>query len=63
VSSFVLIAEIVNTAMELSLDFLNGKGYHPSVKMIKDIVAGAVFIACINAVIIGCVIFLPHLIR
>lgn len=58
---FVIIAEIINTAVELSLDFLNGKAYHPSVRMIKDIIAGAVLIASVNAVIVGCVIFLPYL--
>lgn len=61
VSSFVLIAEIVNTALEVNLDFINNKKFNPSIKMVKDIVAAAVLIASINAVIIGCVIFLPYL--
>lgn len=61
VISFVLIAEIVNTALEVNLDFLNNKKFHPSIKMIKDIVAGVVLIASINAVIVGGIIFLPYL--
>jgi len=58
---FVMVAEIINTAIELSLDFLNDKGHHPSVKLIKDIAAGGVLLATINAVVIGAIIFLRHM--
>jgi diacylglycerol kinase (ATP) len=58
---FVIICEMINTALELSLDFFNGKKYHPSVKMIKDIAAGGVLIASINAVIVGAIIFLRNI--
>ncbi|RKY38958.1 MAG: diacylglycerol kinase [Candidatus Omnitrophota bacterium] len=58
---FVIVCEIINTALELSLDFINGKKYHPSVKVVKDIVAGAVLFAALNAVIIGLIIFYPYL--
>ena len=61
VISFVLIAEIVNTTLEVNLDFLNGEKFHPVVKTIKDIFASAVLIASINAVIVGTILFLPHL--
>jgi diacylglycerol kinase (ATP) len=60
---FVLIAEIVNTALELSLDSVNNDKFNPSIKMAKDIVASAMLVASVNAVIVGCIIFLPHLIR
>jgi len=58
---FVIVCEIINTALELSLDFLNGKAHHPSVKLIKDIAAGGVLVATLNAVIIGAIIFLRHI--
>jgi len=58
---FVIVCEIINTALELSLDFINGKKYHPSVKVVKDIVAGAVLFAALNAVVVGLIIFCPYL--
>ncbi len=61
--TFVIVCEMVNTALELSLDFFNGKKYHPSVKMIKDIAAGGVLLASINAVIVGIIIFSRHIIK
>lgn len=61
VISFVLIAEVVNTALEVNLDFLNDKKFHPTIKVIKDVVAGVVLIASINAVVVGGIIFTPYL--
>ena len=58
--SLVLIAEAANTAFELLLDFLHGDEFHPNVKLLKDIVAGGVLIASVNAFIIGSVIFVPR---
>ncbi len=59
---FVIACEIINTALELSLDFLNGKRYHPSVKLVKDIAAAGVLLASINAVIVGAIIFITNII-
>lgn len=61
--AFVLIAEIINTVLELTLDFVDNQRFNPSIKITKDIVAAAVLIASVNAVIVGCIIFLPHLRR
>ena len=57
--ALVLITEAANTAFELLLDFVHGDRYHPDVKLLKDIIAGGVFIAALNAVIIGLIIFVP----
>lgn len=57
----VLIAETANTAFELLLDFVHGDSFHPNVKLLKDIVAGGVFIAAANAFVIGVVVFGPRL--
>ncbi|MDD2866701.1 MAG: diacylglycerol kinase family protein [Candidatus Omnitrophota bacterium] len=55
--ALVLIAETANTAFELLLDFVHGDRYHPDVKLLKDIVAGGVFIASANAFVIGVIVF------
>ena len=55
--ALVLVAETVNTAFELLLDYVNGKKYHDTVKMLKDIAAGGVLIAFINAFVVGLLIF------
>jgi diacylglycerol kinase len=59
--ALVLITEAANTAFELLLDFLHGDAYHPNVKILKDIAAGGVFVAALNALIIGLIIFTPKI--
>ncbi|HEY7561313.1 MAG TPA: diacylglycerol kinase [Gaiellaceae bacterium] len=58
--SFVLIAEMVNTAIEATID-LSTTSFDPLAKMAKDIVAGAVLIAAVNAVVIGYLVFADRL--
>lgn len=58
--TLVIICEIINTAVELILDLINGKKYHPLVKVIKDITAAAVLLSSANAVIVGSIIFFKH---
>jgi len=53
----VVFAEMVNTALELVLDMVNGTRYHPTVKIIKDLSAAGVLIAALGAFIIGILIF------
>lgn len=58
--AIVIALEMVNTALErvcamLSLEF------HPMIKIIKDVAAGAVLWASIFCAIIGSIIFIPHL--
>ena len=52
----VFITEILNTVVEFMLDFIN-KDYSPVIRSIKDMSAGMVLIATINAVIVGYLIF------
>ena len=59
VVSGVLIAEMFNTAVESVVDMVT-QAYHPLAKLAKDIAAGAVLIAAINAVIVGAVLFLGN---
>jgi diacylglycerol kinase (ATP) len=58
--SFVLIAEMVNTAIEATID-LATTSFDPLAKMAKDIAAGAVLIAAVNAVVIGYLVFADRL--
>ena len=53
----VLVAETANTAFELLLDYMNGNKYHDTIKMLKDIAAGGVLVAAINALVVGIIIF------
>lgn len=58
--SFVLLAEMLNTAIEMHTDLISDK-YNPIVRIIKDIAAGCVLVASINAFIIGYILFLGRL--
>jgi diacylglycerol kinase (ATP) len=54
--SFVLITEMVNTAVEASIDVAT-TSFDPLAKLAKDIAAGAVLIATVNAVAVGYLVF------
>jgi diacylglycerol kinase len=49
-----------NTVIEKIMDHLSPE-YHPAVKWIKDVAAGAVLVAAVIALITGCIIFIPYL--
>ncbi|QFZ53433.1 diacylglycerol kinase family protein [Oceanihabitans sp. IOP_32] len=56
----VMSVEGLNTAIEKIADFVHPE-YHEKIGLIKDIAAGAVFIAGIFAVIIGILIYTPKI--
>jgi diacylglycerol kinase (ATP) len=58
--AFVLIAEMVNTAVEATID-LATTSFDPLGKLAKDIAAGAVLIASANAVVVGYLVFAESL--
>lgn len=53
--TFVLVAEMFNSAIEATVDLVSDK-YHPLAKFAKDISAGAVLITTIMAIIVGSMI-------
>ncbi|WP_342552101.1 diacylglycerol kinase family protein [Paenibacillus sp. FSL R7-0652] len=53
----VLVTELMNTAVEAAVD-LAQPNIHPLAKAAKDTAAGAVLLAAVFAVIIGCIVFL-----
>ena len=58
--SFVLIAEMFNTAIEAAIDALVTH-YHPLVKVAKDVSAGAVLVATANALAVAYLVFYSHI--
>lgn len=56
---FVLSAEVLNTVIEDFLDILH-PAHHPAVGKIKDALAGAVLMAALVALVLGILVFLPH---
>lgn len=55
----VLILEILNTVVEKFIDLLQPRLHHYS-QIIKDMMAAAVLLAAVGAVIVGGLIFYPH---
>ncbi|MBA3674807.1 MAG: diacylglycerol kinase family protein [Chitinophagaceae bacterium] len=60
--ALVMSLEMVNTALERVCAMLSTE-YHPMVKIIKDVAAGAVWWASIFCIIIGAIIFLPYVMK
>jgi diacylglycerol kinase (ATP) len=54
--TFVLIAEMLNSALEAAIDIAT-TSFDPMAKLAKDIAAGAVLIAAVNAVAVGYLVF------
>ena len=58
--ALVIALEMVNTSLERVCTMLSAE-FHPMVKIIKDVAAGAVLWAAIFCVFIGAIVFIPHL--
>lgn len=58
----VLMFEIINTIFERVIDILVPR-QHPYAKVIKDMMAGAVLLACLGSLLIGLIVFLPYICR
>ncbi len=56
----MLSAEALNTAIERVVDLCSPE-YHELAKQAKDVAAGAVLVLAIIVAIIGCIIFIPHM--
>lgn len=60
VTALVLVAEMINTGIEVTIDLITGE-YHPLAALAKDVAAGAVLVAAITAVVTGYIIFFPKI--
>jgi undecaprenol kinase/diacylglycerol kinase (ATP) len=56
----VLATEMLNTVAEAAMDYATTE-YHPQVKMVKDVAAGAVLVAAVTAAVVGLLILGPPL--
>jgi diacylglycerol kinase (ATP) len=54
--TFVLIAEMLNSAVEAAIDIATTE-FDPMAKLAKDVAAGAVLIASTNALVVGYLVF------
>ena len=54
----ILALEGINTAIEEMADFVH-PAQHKKIGLIKDLSAGAIFIFCVAAIIIGFIIYFP----
>jgi diacylglycerol kinase (ATP) len=54
--AFVLVAEMINSAIEQAIDVAT-TSFDPLAKLAKDVAAGAVLIASVNAVAVGYLVF------
>ena len=59
--TFVIVSELFNTAIERTVDMVTQE-YHPMAKLVKDISAGAVLLAGINAAVTGYLLFFDRII-
>ncbi len=59
---FVLISEMMNTAIEEVVNLVTPTR-RASAMIAKDVAAGAVLFSAICAIIVGCLVFVPHLFR
>jgi len=58
--ALVIGLEMINSAIEKVCNLISAE-FHPTIKIIKDICAGAVLWATIFSIIMGCIIFLPKI--
>lgn len=58
----VMAAEGFNTAIESVVDLATDQ-LHPHARAAKDVGAGAVLVCAVTSVMVGCLIFIPHLLR
>ncbi len=58
--SFVLFAELLNTAIEVVVDMISPE-FHPMAKLAKDVAAGAVLTAAFGTAIIGYLVLAKYL--
>ena len=56
----VISLEMINSAIEIFCDMVT-TDFHPKIRIIKDVAAGAVLVASLASLVIGLIIFIPAL--
>lgn len=57
---FVIVAELVNTALERLVDISTEGAYHRLARDAKDVAAAAVLFSAMVAAVVGCLVFMPR---
>jgi len=60
--TWVLVLELINTSLERIMDVVKPQK-HPYIGAAKDAIAGAVLLSVAVAIVIGVIIFYPHIYR
>ena len=58
----VIVTEMINTCIENMVDLIT-KEHHEEAKRAKDVASGMVLLAASGSIIVGVLIFLPHILR
>lgn len=58
----VMVTEMINTAIERMVDLIV-KEHREDAKIAKDVAAGMVFLTATGSLIVGFLIFLPHILK
>lgn len=58
---FVFVTELLNTIVELVIDYINPH-FNQRARIIKDLSAGTVLLVALGAILVGFLLFYPHLI-
>ena len=58
--ALVLALEALNTALEYLTDLVSPE-YHPLAGKAKDAAAAAVLLVALGAIVVGLIVFIPHL--
>lgn len=59
--NFVLVCELINTALEKAVDLYTNE-FNETAKIVKDVAGAAVFVMSVFSAVIGMIIFLPKLV-
>lgn len=62
VAAFTLVLELLNGAVERLVDLFKPR-IHAYAEQIKDMMAGAVLVSSVGALIVGILVFAPHLVE
>jgi diacylglycerol kinase len=60
--AMVIAAELLNTALEILCDHVTPER-HAAIRNVKDMAAAAVVVAALAALVVGLLVFGPHLLR
>jgi len=57
---WVIVSEMINTSVESIVDLVT-KEYQIEAKVAKDVAAGMVLVGAFGSIVVGLIIFLPHI--